>query len=170
MGEIANKIIIDKFLKDNSGYIIKEGIINNKLYYFTIANYLTTNHLIDKDYIPSKSISPLYNSLNDICYNYIPLEIKDSSNDICYDYIPLEIKDSFRMFIAEELLKALFVTRELTTLFNTHLMYACNGKEQFLSNTDIKNYLSNLFEITDTIKHSSLYTTHYYRFKEEKIK
>lgn len=153
MGEIAKNIIYNNFIKKN-GNITSEGITINGIQYFSVHS--------DEDFYVS--------------HNYFPSEdfIRKNIIDIAHDYIPKLSTDLFQEFIAKELKTALLVTRNLTPLFNTSLMYdkstSYTSNTLYLDKKDLKEILLPLFNIDETKTTGYNRPYHYLSFKEEILK
>jgi len=149
MGEIARCIICKNCNKitELENTIIAEGITKSGIKYFTTTPKET--YIIDKNYIPS----------NDL--------LKVNFTEFCINYIPSFGKFEIESFIAKELMTAIFVTKELSTLFNTTIML-----EDFFSGTfyikseKLKEILLPLFDIK---KEGKTYTCTYLEKKFKNV-
>lgn len=103
------------------------------------------NYLLNKEYIPSKKITSL------------------SLLTFTREYIPKVGKFELQTFLAEKLLHALYITKDLTSFFNMEVYFNNDGKEYYLTSEDIKRYFLPLFVP------STLGNTVFLTFKEQKL-
>lgn len=133
MGEIARNMICRNCNKvmEIEETLIAEGITKSGIHYFTTQPKET--YLIDKNYFPSNTL------------------LKTNFTEFCINYIPSFGKFEIESFIAKELMTALLITKELSSLFNTSIML-----EDFFSGTfyitgeKLKEILLPLFDIKKT--------------------
>lgn len=135
MGEIARSMICRNCKKvievENS--LIAEGRTKNGIYYFTTRP--KESYLIDKNYIPSDRL------------------LKINFTEFCINYIPSFGKFEIENYIAKELMSAIFITKDLSTLFNTTIMFedAFTGTF-YITGDKLKEILLPLFDIKKTGK------------------
>ncbi len=145
MGEIA-KIMMCHDCKKRLfiHQIDEEGISSNGVMYM-VKKYSDKNYLLDKEYTPSEKITSL------------------SLLSFAMEYIPKVGKFELEAFLAEKLLHALYVTKDLTSFFNMEVYFNNDGKEYYLTSEDIKRYFLPLFVP------STLGNTVFLTFKEQKL-
>ncbi len=117
---------------------------------FIQATYMEKKHtyktyLLNKEYIPSKKITSL------------------SLLTFTREYIPKVGKFELQTFLAEKLLHALYITKDLTFFFNMEVYFNDNGEEYYLTSSDIRRLFLPLF-IESTFDDIIFLT-----FKEQKL-